>query len=63
MKRTSKVTWICWCRFEGRRRFGHTMGLKLFLEDLLGHRVDLVTDRALRHELRERVVREAIHVA
>jgi predicted nucleotidyltransferase len=55
--------WICWCRFEGRRLFGHYMGLKLFLEDLLGHRVDLVTDRALGHELRERVVREAIHVA
>jgi len=28
------------------------MGLKLFLEDLLGRRVDLVTKRALRHELR-----------
>jgi predicted nucleotidyltransferase len=49
--------------FRGAATFGHTMGLKLFLEDLLGHRVDLVTERALRHELRERVEREAIHVA
>lgn|GEM_PF-304261 len=49
--------------FRGAATFGHYMGLKLFLEDLLGRRVDLVTKRALRHELRERVEREAIHVA
>jgi len=30
---------------------------------LLGRRVDLVTKRTLRHELRERVEREAIHIA
>jgi predicted nucleotidyltransferase len=49
--------------FRGAATFGHYMGLKLFLEDLFGRRVDLVTKRALRRELRERVEREAIHVA
>ena len=34
----------------------------LRLEDLLGRPVDLVTDKALRPELRARVEREAVHV-
>jgi uncharacterized protein len=49
--------------FAGATTFDHYMGLKFFLEDLLGRRVDLVTDRALRQELRSRIEREAIHVA
>jgi predicted nucleotidyltransferase len=32
------------------------------LEDLLGHSVDLVTDKALRHELRPYIESEALHV-
>ena len=34
----------------------------LYLEDLLGAPVDLVTDKALREELRPIVEREAVHV-
>ena len=49
--------------FEGKPTFDRFMGLKLFLEDLLGRRVDLVTDAALRPELRTRIEREAKRVA
>ena len=34
--------------FEGRATFDRYMGLKFFLEDLLGRRVDLVTRKALK---------------
>jgi uncharacterized protein len=37
--------------------------LKLHLEKVLGRRVDLVTPEALRKELREQILREAIHAA
>jgi predicted nucleotidyltransferase len=37
-------------------------GVQFFLEDLLGHSVDLVTEKALRPELRPYVEREAVHV-
>ncbi len=49
--------------FEGLPTFDRYMGLKLFLEDLLGRRVDLVTEDALRPELRPAIEREAIRVA
>jgi predicted nucleotidyltransferase len=48
--------------FEGRADFDRFMGLKLYLEELFGVRVDLVTERALRPEIRPQVGREAIHV-
>lgn len=37
-------------------------GVQFYLEDLLGHPVDLVTDKALRMELRPYVEQEAIDV-
>jgi predicted nucleotidyltransferase len=37
--------------------------LKLYLEELLGRKVDLVTPDALRKELRERILQEAIRAA
>jgi len=37
--------------------------LKLYLEDVLGREVDLVTPEALRKELREDILREAIRAA
>lgn len=43
---------------EAKRFFG----LQFYLEDLLGKPVDLVTETALRRELRPFVEREAIHV-
>ena len=37
-------------------------GLLMDLQDLLGRRVDIVTERGLRPRMRERVLREAIPV-
>jgi len=37
--------------------------LKLYLEDILGREVDLVTPEALRKELREEILREAVRAA
>ncbi len=47
----------------GPAGFDQYMDLLLFLEEVLGVRVDLVTERGLRHELRSDVEREAIDVA
>lgn len=38
-------------------------GVQFYLEDLLGHSVDLVTERALRQELKPYVERDAIPIA
>ncbi|HEY3473098.1 MAG TPA: nucleotidyltransferase family protein [Anaerolineales bacterium] len=49
--------------------FGKPVGLfeyarlKMYLEDVLGREVDLVTPEALRKELREEILREAIRAA
>ena len=37
-------------------------GVQFYIEDVLGHRVDLVTDKALRSEFRPYVEREAVDV-
>ncbi|MGH8580075.1 MAG: nucleotidyltransferase family protein [Gammaproteobacteria bacterium] len=50
-------------RFDGKATFDQYMDLKLFLEDLLGRHVDLVTERALRDEIRPQVERELLRVA
>jgi len=34
-----------------------------FLSDIMGRPVDLVTPEALRHEMRQQVLREAVHAA
>ena len=49
--------------FAGPATFGAYMDLKFHLEDLLGRPVDLVTDKALRNELRPYVEKEMIRVA
>jgi predicted nucleotidyltransferase len=49
-------------RFEGPATSKRYFGVQFYLEDLLGCPVDLVTDKALRPELRPHVEREAIHV-
>ena len=49
--------------FAGPAGFDRYMELKLFLEDLLGRRVDLLTTRALRPELRPYIERDLIRVA
>jgi predicted nucleotidyltransferase len=39
------------------------MELKFYLEDILGTKVDLVTDKALRAEVRKAIQEELINVA
>lgn len=48
--------------FDGRPDFDRFMGLKLYLEDLFGTAIDLVTPGAVRPELRGPIEREAIDV-
>ena len=49
--------------FDSSPRFEQFMDLKLALEDLLKVRVDLVTRRGLRPELRQTIEQEAIPLA
>ena len=48
--------------FDGPATSERYFGVQFFLEDLLGRPVDLVTDKALRPELRRLIEREAVHV-
>ena len=48
--------------FDGLATSARYFGVQFYLEDLLGCPVDLVTEKALRPELRPFVEREAIHV-
>lgn len=49
--------------FELPLTFDRYMDVKFFLEDLLEKRVDLVTWRSLKPQLREEVTREVVYVA
>lgn len=48
--------------FDGPATSERYFGVQFYLEDLLGRPVDLVTDKALRPQLRPYVEREALHV-
>ena len=48
--------------FDGPATSVRYFGVQFFLEDLLGRPVDLVTDKALRTELRPFIEREAMQV-
>jgi uncharacterized protein len=48
--------------FDGPATSARYFGVQFYLEDLLGCSIDLVTDKALRAELRPFVERDAIHV-
>ena len=49
-------------RFNGPTTSKNYFGTQFYLEDLIGRPVDLVTDKALRLELRPYVERETVHV-
>lgn len=49
--------------FEKKASFDIFMDLKFYLEELLGMGVDLVTDKALRPQVRRAIEREMIDVA
>ena len=48
--------------FDGPAISKRYFGAQFYLEDLLGHPVDLVTEKALRPELRPYVEEEAVYV-
>lgn len=48
--------------FDGPATSKRYFGVQFYLEDLLGRPVDLVTDKALRPELRPTITKEALHV-
>jgi predicted nucleotidyltransferase len=48
--------------FDGPATSARYFGVQFYLEDLLGRRVDLVTEKALRERLRPFVERDAIPV-
>ena len=49
-------------RFDGPATSRRYFSVQFYIEDLVGRPVDLVTDKALRVELRPAVEREAVHV-
>ena len=49
-------------KFNGPATSARYFGVQFYLEDLLGQSVDLVTDKALREELRPFIEREAVNV-
>jgi predicted nucleotidyltransferase len=49
--------------FDRKGSFDLFMDLKFYLEKLLGTQVDLVTDKALRPQVRRAIEHELIHVA
>lgn len=49
-------------RFDGPATSSRYFGVQFYLEDLLGCPVDLVTDKALREELRPYIEQDAINV-
>lgn len=48
--------------FDGPATSQRYFGVQFYLEDLLDRPVDLVTEKALRPELRPHIEREAVHV-
>ncbi len=48
--------------FDGPATSKRYFGVQFYLEDLLGRRVDLVTEKALRPELRAVIEQEAVSV-
>jgi len=48
--------------FDGPATSERYFGVQFYLEDLLGGSVDLVTEKALRAELRPFIEKEAVHV-
>ncbi|MBR1368703.1 nucleotidyltransferase [Methanocalculus chunghsingensis] len=46
---------------EGKKTFDNFMGVKLYLEDLFGRKVDLVTEAALKPLIRDPILRDVIY--
>ncbi|AKB26790.1 Nucleotidyltransferase [Methanosarcina siciliae T4/M] len=46
---------------EGQKTFDNYMDLKFYLEDLFGREVDLVTENALRPQLKDIIMKEVVY--
>lgn len=46
---------------EGQKTFDNYMDLKFYLEDLFGREVDLVTERALKPQLKDIIMKEVVY--
>ncbi len=49
-------------QFDGPATSDAYFGVQFYIEDLMGHPVDLVTDKALRAEMRPFIEREMVNV-
>lgn len=47
---------------ESSTTFNNFMNLKFYLEDISGQKVDLLTKKSIRRELKQSILKEAIHV-
>jgi uncharacterized protein len=59
---TEKSDIDIWVSFDEVATSARYFGVQFYLEDELGCAVDLITDKAMRAELRPYIEREAIHV-
>lgn len=49
--------------FKGRATLDRYTDTKFFLEELLGHKVDLVTPKAIKPRMKPYIARDLVHVA
>ncbi|MBN8656595.1 MAG: nucleotidyltransferase family protein [Anaerolineae bacterium] len=49
--------------FKGKATFDRYMDTKFFLEDLLGRKVDLVTPKAIKPQMKPYIMQDLVHVA
>lgn len=46
---------------EGQKTFDNDMDLKFYLEDLFGRKVDLVTEKALKPQLKDIIMKDVVY--
>ncbi|MGB9927987.1 MAG: nucleotidyltransferase family protein [Methanosarcina sp.] len=46
---------------EGQKTFDNYMDLKFYLEDLFGRKVDLVTEKALKPQLKDIIMKDIVY--
>jgi len=46
---------------DGQKTFDNYMDLKFYLEDLFGRKVDLVTEKALKPQLKEIIMKDVVY--
>jgi len=46
---------------EGQKTFDNYMDLKFYLEDLFGREVDLVTEKALKPQLKDIIMKDVVY--